>query len=336
MYFGISICSFCTFIFSKEAKAGAIDGITLFLQIILPALLCTLIIFSTAAQSRCADAIQAVFGGAVSKILRLPRACAPAVIFGAAGGYPCGAVLKRDLFLSGEIDESEARRIMLFNVNGGIAFTVSAVGTFTLQSTKSGVILWVSQIIASFITALICSFFSKKRSVDFGTLEKRKSFSQAFCSAVESSVKSTLTIGAYIIFFSSLFGIFKAFINLDEKILPLFEITSGICGKNNLSLPEISFFLAFSGICIQLQLLGLTQPFNMSFFEIFASRLANAALSGAVCRIICLLFPTAAPTFSNVGSVSFQFASANAFFSVLLIAGCFVLITDLDAKRKMQ
>ena len=317
-------------IFSDKAKEGAVYGIAIAEKIIIPSLLPLLILFNFITVSKISAPIEKLLAPITEKVFRLPKCTAGAIIFGLLGGYPTGAVLTNALLENNDIDKRTANRLLLFNVNGGLAFIINAVGYSMLGSQQQGVILFASSTLSAIIIAVITGFFGKTpKNTELSFYNENTA--DALNISVQKSISAVLNISAFIILFSALNNI----INPPEILLPVFEITFGIShNAKNLNLPEIAFFLAFSGFCIHLQLLPFIAKAGMNYLEFLVSRIVHGGLSYALCRILLLIFPSETEVFSNYANSIFEFSSVNLTFSVLMILGFVVMIFELENRKK--
>jgi hypothetical protein len=71
-----------------------------------------------------------------------------------------------DLYKANRLTQNEAERLMLFTINSGPAFALTAVGTNMLGNTLSGVILYISTILTSLTIGFFCRFLSDKKELD--------------------------------------------------------------------------------------------------------------------------------------------------------------------------
>lgn len=315
-------------VFSPYAKNGALEGLALAQNTVIPSLLPLLIIFSFIMKSPCCDVLSKSLGGITQKLFRLPRITFPAVLFGLIGGYPTGALMTLQLLENENIDKKQARCLLRFNMCGGCGFIITAVGSVVYGSTKTGVILFFSNLLSALTVGICHSFKNSKQRDGFYSYNESISLGDALNSATSSSVNAVLNITAYIVLFSALNGVF----HIPQRLLPLMEITNGVCTGDKIPLPILSALLSFGGICIHLQLLPVILKAGMSYFDFLLFRVINAVLSFAYTKLLVLIFPVEEYVFSNTSSTVAQFYSVNALLSVLMIAGCFVLIGDLRSK----
>jgi hypothetical protein len=323
------ICAGVLIGFSAQARKGAAEGLALAENTVIPSLLPVLIIFLLIMKTGARDALAGLCGGLVRALFALPYAAAPAIILGLTGGYPTGALLTRELYLSGEISREQARRIMLFNMSGGCGFIITAVGSAVLKSTRAGALLFAAVTLSSVVIGIIASFPHRREDNGLFSYRTDKTLADSLNSATASAVNSVLTITAYIVAFSAFCGI----VRLPDFLIPLLEITNGVCLNPSLPLPLMSAYLAFGGICIHLQLVGTLRETGSGYASFLAGRAAAAVLSYIFTKALLILFPVEAAVFAN-SAVPSRFSSVNAGLSGLLIIGCFVMVLDINSKRK--
>lgn len=317
-------------IFSSEARNGAIEGLALAENTIIPSLLPLLIIFYMIMKSSAKDIIAKSAGCISTYIFNLPQITFPAILFGLVGGYPTGALLTNELLSGGEIDEKQARRLLRFNFCGGCGFIITAVGSATMGSLKKGTILFLSNILSAITIGIILSFTEKREYNKFYSFSENKNISDILTDATNSAVKSVLNITAFIILFCAINNI----INLPQSIMPFIEITSGICGDDcKFSLPQISAYLSFGGICIHFQILQCIGKAKMKYTDFLFFRIFSALLSYCYTKLILIIFPAQTAVFSNSATNVAQFSSVNLLLSCLMVAGSFIFIADLSSKK---
>ncbi len=328
--FILGLMTFLFVCFSLDAKNGAKNGLALAEGVIVPSLLPLLIIFNLTIKTGAGTVIEKLFSPVTEKIFRLPKSTSSSIIFGLIGGYPTGAILTNTLYDNGDIDNETAKRLLRFNVNGGIGFIITAVGTVMLKSEKAGLILFISTTISSLLIAFISSFrYDKIKHSDISYISIP--IGEALNESVEVSIKSVLNISAYIIFFSAL----NEMISFPQRIMPFVEITNGIVNNHKLfSLPEIAFLLAFAGFCIHFQLLTIIKKIEMKYFDFLFWRIIHALLSFLICKIILHFFPLKLAVFSNVTQIVSEVSYINPTLSILMILGCAVIIFDIEGKKK--
>jgi hypothetical protein len=317
-------------VMSSKAKQGAKDGIALCENIIIPSLLPILILTNIIIKSRASKVFEKVFSPLFEKVFKLPRCTSTAIIFGLIAGYPAGAVLTSHLYENNMIDSKRAQRIMYFNFSGGVAFTITAVGTVCFNNTRIGIILYIINIISAIIICIITSLFDKNEINNSSNQETTLGFTDAMVQATESTVKNIALMCAYIILFSSITNI----ISLPEYITSLFEITNGLFNTQSMSLPWCAFSLSFGGLCIHFQLMGMLKSMNISYFKFLIGRLCSGIISFIIAKIYLFIFPQSEDVFSNITSpINSSLTQVNTGLSLIMIIGCAVAIFDIENKK---
>lgn len=316
--------------FSSKTRMGAYQGLLLAQNTIIPSLLPLLIIFLIIMKTGARDVLARLFGFISVYVFNLPKVAFPALFFGMIGGYPTGALLTAELYESEELDSNQAKRLLCFNFCGGCGFIITAVGAGKLMNTKAGLILFASNVISNIIIGAVLSFSEKRIKSEFYSFNESNSLASAITEATSSAVKSILSITAFIVLFAAVNNIFR----LPEFLLPVFEITNGICTDASFSLPEISAYLAFGGLCIHMQLVSIISRCKIRYTEFLLSRVISALISYAITKIILALFPMDIQVFSNSSSHLAVFSNVNIALSILMILGCFVLVLDVNSRKK--
>ncbi len=314
-------------VFSADARQGAKEGTELCEEVIIPSLLPVLIICNTVVNSRLSRAFELIFGGIFKKVFNLPKECASAVILGLIGGYPSGALLTLSLYERGVINSRLAKRIMKFNFCGGCAFIITAVGSVTYGSIKTGAVFYAFCVLSSLTLAFLTRFTESENAVS-----KNLSFpalSDAFCLSVENTVKSLALMCAYIVLFSVVSGI----ANPPEYITPVLEITNGVCSERLLPPEYAVFFLSFGGLCVHIQLFGILKKMKVNYFDFLVGRFACSVLSFLYYKLYSLIFPESDAVFSNITSPVHTFSSGGLTLSTVMIIGCAVLIFDIENRK---
>ena len=316
--------------FAGPARAGAKAGLTLAENTVLPSLLPLLMLFLMIQNTR-AGALLSRALTLPAKVLRLPPAAAGALLFGQIGGYPTGAVLTGELLKRGAIDPPTARRLLGFNVCGGVGFICTAVGTAVLHSSAAGWLLLGANVLANLTVAAVTVPFSEKPAAKeapppLPTLTA----GQALPAAAKGAIESLLHLAACIILFSALCAV----VPVPRLLLPLVEITAGLCTGTGYTLPQTAAFLAFGGLCVHLQLLGYAGQFGLSYPAFLACRAGAALLADGYCRVLLRLFPQPAAVFSNITETLPRPGIGSTTLTVLLLAGAAVLALEVLQRRR--
>lgn len=327
---GIFALIICFIVFSVRAKAQALEGMKLCLNVIVPTLLPILILTNTIIKSSSRVFLETVFSP-LARLLRLPKCACCALILGLIGGYPTGAILSNELFNLHLIDSQTAKRLLRCSFCGGVAFIITAVGTIHLNSTKTGIIIYTVNVLSSIIICVADGIIHPNTNK---STKECSIASQSFCNAlinsIECSTKSVAVMCGCIVFFSAICGL----VNIPPFAMPLIEITNGIFKfDGSISLPYLCFFLSFGGLCIHLQILNVIKSTGIGYIDFFVHRVVGGLISYFLGKGYILLFNPDTEVFSNISQITPRLNQINGSLSIILLASCIVIVVDLNNKK---
>ncbi len=335
----ILLASLCLILKKDECVAGALAGLTMCGEVMIPSIFPFAVIADIAFRAGLFLPRDKIIKAVFRRLFGLPMCCLPAIIFGFSCGYPVGMNITAELYSNGNITKNNARRLMTFCVNAGPAFTVAAVGGIILGSKKAGIVLSVAVFGASFI----CSVISR---LLFGNTEKSAPQSDKIyreCDFLVNSVTSacgkTVTLCGWVILFSIFNSVVRSFLTNDTviSVYSVFsEVTSGVVFAAKLGgLPLVAFCVAFGGCCVMLQLVPNIKKCGCKVSEYLTFRILNGFFAYILTEII-LLFIDVPVTVSAVGD--YQMWSISAPASASLMAMCAVFVFDMASHKpqKMQ
>jgi sporulation integral membrane protein YlbJ len=195
--------------FPVVALKGAKEGIQLFLETVLPALLPFFAATTMLIRSGLAHLLAGWLSPLMKPLFRLPGASALAFVLSLFGGNPNGARATSELFAQGLLTPSEAERTIALASTAGPAFILSAIAGSMLKAPQYGAVLLYCHILSAIAVCEISSFFTSKTQV---TREIKRgidalhtqSASKIFIQSVHDTAAALWGIGSFIIFFSTL------------------------------------------------------------------------------------------------------------------------------------
>jgi len=314
-------------IFPKEALEAAKGGINLWLFTIAPSLFPFFIGSELLLQLGVVHFLGNLLEPFMRPLFNVPGSGSFAMAIGYTSGYPVGAQIITRLWEEKLCTTEEAERLMAFCNNSGPLFMLGAVAIGMMNSPKAGYIIMASNYLAAITTGLLFRFYKKStRKVTYSkktgfysiVVQNKKNFSILLSEAVTKSVNTILLIGGYVVFFSvvieflklynilSLFSsIFKPFFSLlgiEEIVIPSFlsgilEITVGSSMISQLPIPIsqkvvlISSIIAWGGISIHGQVLGVISKTKIGYFPYFIAKSIQFFLAGAYSYLMTILTP---------------------------------------------
>ena len=300
----------CVLGFSSATSNGAMNGLKISSHVIIPSLFPFTVCSVFFQKSGGLLWISKKLNKVTSRILKISGTEFSVILLSLLGGYPIGAKIADELYLSGEIDKQTAKRLLRFSVNPSPAFFISVIGMNIFKNALAGVILLISNLIACLL--LNCLFTSKKQTSKAGqTLTyKGENFSDSFVKSVIAGAEITINICSFVILFSSIAEILKALpfnSKIHSFICPLLEISFGINEISKIGIPTYfyGFLLSFGGISTLCQVKQAAKNVNPSFIYILFHRIIHAFSALIISLILFKLFPLNSDVFSNNVAITF-------------------------------
>jgi sporulation integral membrane protein YlbJ len=273
----------CIVIFPSECIAAAKDGLSDWLDIIVPSLLPFMIgsniLLRTGILKPLADFCnpftQKLFGSSGNLLYIF--------ISSALSGYPMGAKLAGDMYGSGAITHNDAVRIVNATSISGPLFISGAVATSILQNPAVAEFIYFPHIISALITAVLFHVFVYPKSMRDGpilrTVKTEKTgirVGKVLNDSIMNSLSTIGMIGGFIILFSVFTAIMEklnVFAFLGYLTGPLFHLLNLDPGFTQ---PLLTGILEMSNGCIALGSISglMTQKILVATFVITFSGLS--------------------------------------------------------------
>lgn len=301
------------FIFSSYSTTGAKIGLNYCLETLIPSLLPFIIISLFAVYSGVSERLGSFLSPITKKLFGLPGCAGSAILIGLLGGYPTGANGIMALYKKNLISKNQAEKMLYFTVAGGPAFIINVIGETLLNNKKLGFILFLSHVIPVFILGFICKWLfkndknSKPQNHNKFNLKEKFSISDALILSSAKGSQNMFSICTLVILFSSFLEIIQnsrintVFLemlrnigissNVSQSIIPLLlEMTRGsfISIKFHISLPLLSFFLAWGGLCVHMQIFTIIKYFPINKFKFILFRFLHGILSFCLTNLFLL------------------------------------------------
>ncbi len=324
----------------QTAAQGVRDGLTLCGQVVIPSLFPFLALSSFLVQSGLAQRAGHLLGPVTKFAFRLPGAAGSAVFMSLIGGYPVGAHMTAQLLDATLITKKQAQRMLLFCVNSGPAFLISAVGASMLQSRRAGLILCASLTASALLIGIFTHFFAQDEPLkeNMQAPQTEPAVTQALVEAAAQGCAGIVSICVWVILFSciaALLGLLPLPNTLRILLQCLLEVTSGCASAaGSVPLPALAFVLGWGGICVHCQVLRDVSKAGLSLPLFFCARAANGLLACLISAGLFRLFPCEITAFSNHVQALPEAFAASAPVAAGMLFMCALLILEVDACRK--
>ncbi len=302
-------------LYSKEISLSIKKGITICSEVIIPSFLPCIIISNIIIRMN----LISVFNQKISIYCLF--------LLSTISGYPVGAILLSELVLTKQISKTKAERILPCFINTGPAFVINVIGISQLNNINLGVIIYVCEVLSSFIIFVILKGNKIKLNISYSTIkigeEIHKSIFQAF-----NSVK---TISLYVIVFLAAEQVVSiVFGNRVAKIfITLCEVTGAVLNYKNIYL--LTFLLSFCGLCVYMQIASIVK-FKFNFLKVVLFRILHGVIAVIFLKTLLFVFKIKTAVFNNIGdSIELKLPN-NYTYAIAVIFALICLLLSLNRK----
>ena len=326
-------------IFPAAAAQGAKNGIGYCLQILVPSLYPFMVLSVFVVKCGLSEKIGKLFELPARAILKLPGSTAATILMSAIGGYPTGARSIAALYENGSISENQAARMLCFCVNAGPAFVISAVGTGFLRSSKAGVILFASQILASTILSVFCGIFAKRETVSSQIKRPHpKKAADAFIASAADAAHAIMNMCCFVVLFAALLNLLRLWVKGPQSsgiLSALLEVTGGCSDLTKLGAPlwAFSFAIGWGGICVHFQVVSSVANIKISLPRFVFFRLLHGVLAALITGGLVQAFPISTEVFSSTAAPLAVSFSGSIPAAAALVGLCAAFVLSLPQEK---
>lgn len=345
-----AISAFCV-TDTAEVAAAVGKSVDKCVEVVIPSLFAMMVISSLFIRSGLNGHYPRWLGKFSRTVFGMEGYVFPIFTFGMFAGYPVGVKMLCDEYSAGRLSKRRAELLSGLCFGAGPAFVFGCISRQLYSSDRAGLIILISNIAANVLLALIMSV-PLRRTFREHTHNRCGGLSaDMLTDCVMQSGRAMGRICVMIVFFS----VFSAFFSrtgaaaagellaklpdLDREsgkviVAALFDVTNTgdlPCG-DWLLLPYISAATAFGGLCVMMQISGITAG-RLSLRPFILLRSAAAVLSFCICRLITPLLMVGETV--SVSAVKAEGVSSRTPVpSVLLIIMTAMLMLEFDKKRE--
>ncbi len=336
----VSGITVCLIIYPEETSTGIKSALVLLCNSLIPALFPFMVLSSYISQSNIADFLCKLFERPFKFIFKTSAYGLIPFILGCVGGYPVGAKTISEFFEEGKLSQNNAEKLLYWCINPSPAFVITAVGTFMLKNTKSGIILYFSCILSSLTMGFLCRFLSNDEPTPIEKANQKLN-KNIFVKSVSKGSEGMFTVCGWVLTFSVLSSLCEALklpYTISNIIKSVGEVTTGCENAifSRLSLPVIAGIIGFGGFAVICQCATYSSICKTEMKYLICSRLINASISAIYCSIFLEIFPQCAEVSVALcpSTTSFTlYHSVGA--TIVLFIMCTLLILEVDNRKKM-
>lgn len=327
----VSVCvaTLCIFIiiFPNYSSDGVRIGLSFCSNTLIPSLFPFMVLSAFIVKSGLANKLGTILEPITKCLFNLPGCTGATILISLIGGYPSGARGVKSLVEKRLITEKQAEQLLCFTVGAGPAFVITVVGNGLMKNNQSGIILFLSQIIAAIISGIISKRLSNNQTISQTLPTQSKKLNSLSSALVDSCLDSTegmINMCAFVVLFSSILsiakqsGISEAFTQLllnigvssscaNSIMSIILEVTNGCsdAARYGASPELIAFGLGWAGACVHFQICSSLTNIRFSKVKFTLFRFIHGALAAIVSHIIFLFFPQTSTVFlSNSRPIS--------------------------------
>lgn len=251
--------------------------------------------------------------------------------FSLIGGYPTGAKLLNEAYISEKITKEKAQNMCLYSVNSGAGFAVTAVGLGVFGSKKIGIILYLSGILSALTLALVFSLYKNRESkVQTDNFKNNHTIAEIFTSSASKASTALLSICGFVILFSVINGMLMQF-DILKYLCYFTETTSAVMRTKNIYF--ISFLLSFGSLSVLFQIISAAKEVNIKFSKLILARIFAGIISTCFTFLIIKIFKISVPALSNGISFGVKSSVSGVPAAISLIVLIILLIISLENKK---
>ncbi len=289
-------------VFAAQTRQAAQESLQLCAAALLPALfpfsVAVQLLQSTGADRPLARLLRRPLGW-----LGLPAGAAAPILCGLIGGYPIGLQALAGAVQAGQLRWHEAIRVSQICNNAGPAFVLGAAGLSLFGSARAGLSLWLVQLIAFLLSAILLRAFAAGHPAEVQSPPRVErpasapSLTRALPEAVRSSALAMLSVCGFVLFFGSLRALLQQ-LPLPDGLLAVLSAASELAG-GLFSLAVFapaprfvlsSILLSWGGLCVHFQGAAFLQAAGLPLRPYLSGKLLQSACAGLIASMYVWLF----------------------------------------------
>ena len=278
-----------------ESLLAAREGLTLWLNVMLPTLLPFLILTGILLKTGNLRKLLNPAAPLARKLLGLSPAGTYVLILGLFCGYPMGAKLSHDLYINHQISRREGEYLLSFSCNASPAFILSYMAGNCLENRISSVQILILLLSADIVCMLFFRFIvyrgltvsSVKPTGQKKETSRQDSAGVILDVSIMNGFETITLLGGYILMFSLIFACISdcwPFSPLAKTLLTApIELTTGLHRIATSNLPwktkyySSMILTAFGGFCIMFQTKSVVKN-RLSMIPYLTAKCLNAAV----------------------------------------------------------
>ena len=314
------------FVLRPEASyAAALRGLSLWWQVIAPALLPFFIFSELLLELGLATYMGPLLSRLMRPLFALPGSAALGVALGFCSGFPTGGAIAASLRQKNAISREQGERLVAFTNNAGPLYVTVSVATGLLHCPKAALILAIAHYGANLFLGMIMGLVSRWRgqnqtmqvTLPPSAAVETSSFGKALRQSAERAANNILLVGCYMVFFSTVASFWEELFTtmpplVHSLLLGSLEMSLGVnaLAGSGLPLTEIlpwcAALLSFGGLSVISQVMAMIADTDIRPRLYLLCRFLQAGLSFLFTKIfLAVITLPASPISRPEGQFSF-------------------------------
>ncbi len=286
----LAVIFFSVLIFPGFTILGTTNGLLIWYRNLLPALLPFLLLTNIIIKSNALHTYNRLATPFIGRLFRVSKNGSFAVVTGFLCGYPMGAKVVRELYVTDKISNCEAKYLISFCNNTSPMFLIGYVSLEILGNSDYIFPVFFSVYSSAIITSCITRNFYKVDNNSYQPSNKEQFYFDfsILDDAIINSVEILVKIGGYVMIFSVLLQFFLSFsANFLPELaifLPLLELTNGLklCmefSNSKFRVLYAIFLSSFGGFCSLAQTKSVLTGINIPLGTYFIQKIITAMMA---------------------------------------------------------
>ena len=283
---------------SKLVAQAIAEALLLCGRTVIPSLFPFMVLNSVWVQSGFAAWLGRCLNGLTGRLFGI-SGCGTPFLLGILGGFPLGAECICAMVRQQDCSREEAERMLAFCNNTGPSFLIFGIGSAMFGSTKTGCILYVSQLLSAILTGIVFCMIYGRMPLRSGKETEIFFSGNMLVSAISESVISLLKICGFITAFgglTALAGNMAAGLPAAVRALlyGFLELTSGaLQAASTGGLTGITVcgaICGWAGWSVHMQTMSAVRELNLGLGHYYRGKLLQCLFCAGITLILCKFF----------------------------------------------
>ena len=323
MFSVVTVVVYSMFVYTEEMTEHVCGTFITCASDVLPVLFPFMVVSALIIKMHLLSPAERLFSRPFRKFFNLPSASVTPFFLGFLCSFPVGVTSTVESYKNGLLTKNEAEETMALSNNTGPGFVVLLTGITLAHNIGTGILIYIAEIVSSFMTGAIIIRKNDIRHGRFETAPKRKrtNVGQAIAESISGAAVSCGTVVSNVVFFSLISkAVSQTFFVTEKKFVTLMsvflEFSEGVEAAIALGGPAgvaLAAFAVCSGsLSVLCQSTAIASATGLSVKRTVYYKFVQGTIGAVICFFVCLIFPVFLPKVPKNTFFANTFAKANA------------------------